>query len=42
VSTTDWRGRTVLETKEKLLQNLLEVIRDDNLESTGKVSRWGY
>jgi DNA helicase HerA-like ATPase len=42
VSTTDWRGRTVLETKEKLLQNLLEVIRDDNLESTGKLGRWGY
>jgi hypothetical protein len=42
VSTTDWKGENVLGTREKLLQNLLDVIRDDNLESTGKVSRWGY
>ncbi len=42
VSTTDWKGRSVHETKEKLLQNLLDVIRDDNLEQSGKLSRWGY
>ncbi|MDJ0273895.1 MAG: ATP-binding protein [Nitrososphaerota archaeon] len=42
ISTSEWRGRTATETKERLLYNLLDVIKEDNLEPTGKLGRWGY
>ncbi|MEN3047223.1 MAG: DUF87 domain-containing protein [Candidatus Caldarchaeales archaeon] len=41
IATYDWKGEDELETKERLLEGMEQVITEDNLEQGGKVSKWG-
>ncbi|MCS7117386.1 MAG: DUF87 domain-containing protein [Thaumarchaeota archaeon] len=41
IATTNWRGIDELETKSNLLRNLESVIRADNTDQYGRLSRWG-